>query len=270
MMTASELPRPLQSADVSGMVVDEAMGKYVGQSKGLVVRFCHENRSVESVDPLQSGKIVQVLVVEKMPKGDTKTVSRQTISPEEAERLFPREYQAFIAEEELPAEGTALSELPGISRSTLDKVQLTGLHSIEELASMQPTDMAAYGLDVRVACELARKWIAARDGAVDMTSLAEQSAKTQIALEDVLRQNASLKESNELLMAKVEALTTAAGSIAGTQAQPTASQAVIAVADEDGFGDLQPETVVEGPAFGGDLDGPADGLPDPLAGDSDD
>lgn len=242
---------------------------------GLIVQFYYEKVRVESKsDPSQNGRIITRLCVAKAIRGDRRTVSNRVIGdtadPEterRAARMFPREFAAFQNNEEIPTDGTALHELPGMTQSMISMLVLNGIRSVEDLLELDDTILTTVHFDAIHAKRLAERWMAAKKDNASLLSAAEVEAKMAAALDDANRRNTEQAEALKRLTAQVEALTRAqAGAGGGAAAAPgsTGQQAAAIPVDVDE--DLPPpsgiDPFMDGPAVINNNDG--EGI-DPLA-----
>ena len=186
------------------------------QGKGLIVQFFYEQIHISSIDPVENGKVVTRLCIAKKPRGDKFTIAVGTITPEQAQRQFPREYAMFMQYDEAPTTGTPLHELPGLSQSQIGMLVINGLRSVEDLVGI-PQD-AAYriGRDAVRAQKIAQHWLERNEAEAESIKAAEIEANYQAkakADDDRLK---AMEDQNRYLQAQVDFLTraTAASSAA--------------------------------------------------------
>jgi len=98
-----------------------------------------------------------------------------------AER-FPRHYEAFQANEEVPVDGVPLSELPGITASKIAEFAQSNVRTVEGLAGMDGTLLGKLGMGAREWKHKAEKWLAnASTGAGEKALEENRVLKEQIA-----------------------------------------------------------------------------------------
>lgn len=93
---------------------------------------------------------------------------------------FPRHYDAFKREVEVPVDGTPLSELPGMIASRIAEMKRSNVHTIEQLASLDGPTLQKLGMGARKLKHQAEDWLANADaGTMDMlkAQIAELQAK---------------------------------------------------------------------------------------------
>ncbi|SDI70439.1 hypothetical protein [Salipiger marinus] len=252
---------PQFSRDLTNSDLSSHMGP-VGAKSGLNIAFFWTRLRVQSVDPEKNGQLVNRLCVAKQPKGDPKTIVHRYTSPEEASRLWPREYALFTQFEDVPAQGTPLSELPGISRSQILQLELVGLRCVEDLQEISDDQAAQHGMEVSRARKVALKWLATREDGKGVIEAADSETKALAALRTMEQRLARLEQHNIRLQAENDALSRAGGGQSRTSSpqplpQAEAEDVPYELDDSDGFlagGDI---------ATGGDDLGDTD--PDPLA-----
>ena len=93
---------------------------------------------------------------------------------------FPRHYEAFKREEEVPVDGTPLSELPGMIASRVAEMKRANVHTIEQLASLDGPTLQKLGMGARGLKHRAEDWLRnAETGSMDQlkAQIAELQAK---------------------------------------------------------------------------------------------
>lgn len=253
--------RDLTDADLSSHL------QSVRSSGGVHVNFFYTKVRAKTRDASRNGQVSTRLCISKQPKGDRSTVSVRFISEERAKRDHPREFDLFKKYEEVPTEGTPLSDLPGISVSQIGLLTINGLRSVEDLCEVSEDQVAQLGLDVIRAKKTATAWMAKRDSESETISAADIEARYSLQLDAMSKQFKAMEEHNRQLQAQVSALQ----SVRSTAAPESAGQTQVGVAGVDVDGDLEydmaamPDPFSEGPATtdGDDDLGATD--PDPLA-----
>lgn len=162
------------------------------QSKGIHVSFGWTMVRLKSADPEKNGKKERRLVLIKQPIGDPSTCSTSFIAPEVAAKIYPVEWKYFTETGEMPVTGTPLSELPGITNSQIQIMNLSGFRSIEDVLSVAAEVFGGRDIEARAVRDLAEKWRANRDQNADVINSAAQKTAfdSQIASEKAARERA--------------------------------------------------------------------------------
>lgn len=132
--------------------------------------------------------------VEILVPGDRKTVV-DTLVKEEHRRRWPREYAAFTAGQETPAEGTPLDEWAAITRSQVEELRFAHVRTVEQLAALpdnalnSTVPMGGYPLR-----EKAQRWLEAQAGNAQTEALAAESARKDEIIAEQKRQYEALLE----------------------------------------------------------------------------
>lgn len=247
--------------DVTDMDLSSHLGPVASRGAGgLNVQFFYGQVRTKSRNASTTGRIETRLFVAKQPKGDRFTVAIRAITEDEAQRQFPREFAAFKQYEDVPTNGTPLSELPGISQSQIGMLVINGLRSIEDLAEISSDAVGQLGLEVISAHRLAKRWVDRRNEQGDVIKSAEIEAKAQMERDALARRLAAMEAHNQQLQAQIAAMQTMGGRPA-----PAGDAGVIAVDSKD---DLQwdvskmPDPFDDGPITASGNDDLGD--PDPL------
>jgi hypothetical protein len=161
---------------------------------------------LETADPERNGKRERRLRLIKQPIGDPSTAAASYITPEKAQELYPAEWDYFNKHGDMPMTGTALSELPGISVSQIQIMQLSGLRSIEDVLAVGEEVIGRIGHDGRFVRSVAEEWQKRRDENSDMMNYAEAKASSDAALNAERQARQALEDTNAQLSARLEAL----------------------------------------------------------------
>lgn len=97
-------------------------------------------------------------------------------------------YNAWLAGQELPVDGTPLEAWPGVTKAQVDKFRAMRLRSVEEVAAMTDSDADHYGMGARKLRDMARAFVGAKGDAAKAGEIAD------------------LREANKALADKVEDL----------------------------------------------------------------
>lgn len=143
------------------------------QGKGIYITFQWDNITLSSSDPEKNGKRERRLRLVKQPIGDPNTAAASYITQEEAKASFPAEWDYFTKHGDMPTSGTALSELPGISVSQIQILQISGLRSIEDLVSVPIEFINQIGHEGRYVRSVAEEWVAKSEEHKDLQEVAE-------------------------------------------------------------------------------------------------
>lgn len=160
----------------------------------IMVKFFYTRIKLATKNPELDGKYETRLCVAKQPKGDRSTVATVFIDEKTAARMFPREFDHFTRNEDLPTSGTPLSELPGITISQIGLMAINGLRSIEDVASITTDQAAEIGFDATRAHKLAVAWIERATNAKPLTQAAETEARLAQQIAEMQKQVAALSE----------------------------------------------------------------------------
>lgn len=254
---------PITVQDVSQDNFSHAMPE-VTASGGVMVMFFWAKVRITTKDAAKDGTFETRLCVAKQPKDDRATVATSYISKEDAERLFPAEYHAFTANEELPTTGTPLSELPGITMSQIGYLTLAGLRSIEDLADLSSEQANEIGFEAIRAHKLAKQWIEKSEGNADSLNAIAALSRAEGQLAASNEQNKKLEQQMAMLQAQIDALKSIGQTQSVAQAEQSAAQPAPAPAlDTEKLPDIDdtPNPLAEG-------EGVAEvEMPDPLADD---
>jgi len=167
--------------------------------KGVYISFQWDNITLSSSDPEKNGKRQRRLRLTKQPIGDPNTAATSYITEAEAKELFPAEWDYFTKHGDMPVSGTALSELPGISVSQIQILQLSGLRSIEDLVSVPMEVINQIGHEGRYVRSVAEEWIAKSEENQELQDVAAMRTSFESAL-------ASEKAGRERAEAEMQAM----------------------------------------------------------------
>lgn len=217
---------------------------------GIMARFFYTRVRLKTHNAEKNGQWETRLCVAKQPKADRSTVATQFISADDAKRYFPREYEHFTKNEEMPSNGTPLSELPGITMSQLGILTISGLRSIEDLADITADQAREIGFDAIRAHKLAQQWLARAEGEKETINLADLEARYQQELAANRQTAEALRkrlEEQEIQIAALRSMHGGSGSGQPAQAQ---SQKAVVMDHDDGLPDSfegMPNPMAEGP-----------------------
>lgn len=189
--------RPGSGLDYTGADLSSHLQPVAGRGQVLVT-FEYGRVAIQARAPGQKNRMETRLMVRLKPMGDRYTEAIETISEDDAMRLYPTEFSHFKNYQSAPTRGTPLSELPGISQSMIGLCIINGLRSVEDLASITDDIAAQAGLDVSTAHRIAAQWIARRDKNAKMIEGAEQVSRLH-------EENQALKDRLSALEVQVKA-----------------------------------------------------------------
>ncbi len=138
--------------------------------------------------------------------GDTSSISMEYITEDMAKRLHPREYQAFTETGDIPISGTSLKELPGVTVSIMQRLQITGIMSIEDLAECPDHLVSQISREAVTVKKLALEWLSRKRENAGMIERAERDAAMENYKNQLEAEQRTLRESNAALMAEVAAM----------------------------------------------------------------
>ena len=185
------------------------------QGKGIYISFQWDMLRLKTIDPEKNGTRVRRLRLMRQPIGDPNTQSSTYITPEKAKEHYPAEWEYFTKHGDMPVTGTALSELPGISVSQIQIMQLSGLRSIEDVLGVQQEVVDRIGHEGRIVRSVAEEWQKRSDENIELTDYAELKAAQDTALTAANSRAERAEASNASLQARLEALETMMNSGAG-------------------------------------------------------
>jgi len=198
---------------------------------GLRVAFFWDKIRIKSSDPQKNGTFETRLFVAKQPIGDPATISHRRISEDEAARQWPREFALFKEFEDAPSNGTPLGELPGISRSQVNLLELNGLRCIEDFYEISADQAGQLGMEVSRAHKVALAWLKKRDGEAEMLHAADAEAKALASIKAMEKRMADMEANMRAVEAENRALRSMTGGAAA--AAPTGPVAAMESAASD-------------------------------------
>jgi len=181
-------PSQMQGMPQSPNIASQATHKDLGSAfssvsgKGVYISFQWDMVTLKTVDPERNGKRERRLRLMRQPIGDPSTSSSSYITEAQAAEIYPAEWEYFSKYSDMPTSGTQLSELPGISASQIQIMNLNGLRSIEDILAVQPEIIDRIGFEGRYVHSLAAEWQKKTEDSADMIDFAKQSAQTAAAL----------------------------------------------------------------------------------------
>jgi hypothetical protein len=257
--SASSVTRDLTGADLSTHLAPVS-------AKGSVhVGFFWAQVRLKTKNPDKHGLIETRLCLAKQPVGDRLTRSHAFISKEDAARHYPEQYAHFTNFETGPMNGTPLMELPGVSRSEINLMEMHAIYCVEDLLALGNDRAQQLGMDAARIYRVADKWMQTKEGSSDIVLAAENEAKMHATLDSLQKQ----LEAAQARAMQAEAEAKALRTLTPAQAQQTVTVPVHPAADAVGFESV--DTIDENDGFlaGGDMatgnDDLAGGDPDPLA-----
>ena len=165
-----------------------------------VPRFFYETIE-DKVATKAAGKPVyrQIERVEVYQPGDRLNTPVIPVTNVERGR-WPRHYEAFVKEQEMPeCEGTPL-EMWSFSNPALVKtLKHVECHSVDQLAAIPDTILQDLGPGMVQLRKRARDHVELRDGDATMVSLKERVGELEEKLNVILEKNGELQEENEML-----------------------------------------------------------------------
>lgn len=176
------------------------------QGRGIYISFQWDMVRLSTVDPQKNGSRERRLRLIKQPIGDPSTTASSYITPESAQKLYPAEWEYFTKHGDMPESGTPLSELPGISVSQIQLMQISGLRSIEDLLSVGPEKISTIGYEARYVRSVAEEWQKRKNENAPMTDYAEAKAAQSAAVAAEKARADRAEAANAQLTARLEAL----------------------------------------------------------------
>lgn len=228
-MTVAQMQRASgPSTDMTATSISAFSGE-VASKGGLMVQFFYHRQPIGGRTARTPGapKFETRLAVAKKPYGDMFTLAVHNITEEDAQRMFPAEWQAFKTFQDTPTNGTPLHELPGATQSMIAILVLGGIRSIEDLGNL-PTDVCAnMGLDALEAQKLATIWLQRKRGAGNDIDLAGRLAQLEADRERDREELQRLRNQTAAQESTIETLRSMGIGVGqGQQAAPPAEGAV--------------------------------------------
>jgi hypothetical protein len=251
------------SSDISDRDLSSHLGP-VASSGGLHITFSYKKVKLKTKDSTLNGKVETRLCVTKQPKGDRFTIATQFITEEEASEQFPREFAMFKQYEDVPTNGTSLSELPGMSQSQIAMFYVNGIRSVEDLVEVNEALVSQMGIEAASAQKLAKFWLSNVTDNADAVKAAEIAAAAEIERKNLLDRLDKLEKRN----ADLEADAAAIKRLGVASAATSNTSAVMEVESKEDLPDLA--DLNDDDVFGGEVVATGNddlgGDTDPLAG----
>lgn len=153
-----------------------------GEDNNLYVEF--ENVAVfQEAESEKEGRAIykEVPHVKILFPGDrTKSVCRpikennDSSGPSDAER-FPRQWTAFLAQQEQTAEGTPLTEWAMITKSQALELKSLHIHTVDALAILPDDRLQKMGIGARDLREKAKTWLDMANGGSQVSQLVNEN-----------------------------------------------------------------------------------------------
>lgn len=244
-------PMPTQQGP---SIVSDQTVRDLGQSfgnvagKGIYITFRWVEIRLETTNEEKNGQRVRRLQIHKQPIGDPSTAATSYIKPEVAAQLYPAEWEYFHKHGDMPATGTPLTELPGISVSQIQIMNLAGLRSVEDVINTPMELIDRIGIEGQNVRTVADNWMKKAEDDAELIDYAEQITQMQNA-NAVERRRA---ESAEAKMAQMQAQLDAMQKLLPTATQGSVMDPVAPHVDDtpsiddapnaldDGDGDFDP------------------------------
>lgn len=233
MSFAAPQPRNQFVSDQSGADLSGMLG-HVSSSGQLSIEFFYDRVRVEDpMNPSDHGQFKTVLCVKRRPHGDRLTESTRMITERLAQQLYPREFAFFKQNQDVPTDGTPLSELPGISQSQISILVIHNIRCVEDLVGLSHDQISQIGMDARQAYSVAKKWVEARTANGNLIHDAEKDAAVTAEIDRLRAAEVSASAMIQQLSAQVEILSKLAGnSVIEPRTQDGAAKAVMVDADD--------------------------------------
>jgi hypothetical protein len=203
-MNFAPQPRNQFVSDQSAADLSAVMG-HVSSSGQLSIEFFYRQVRIEDpTNPADHGQYRAVLCVRRRPHGDMLTESTRMITERMAQQLYPREFAFFKQNQDVPTNGTPLSELPGISQSQISILVIFNIRCVEDLVALQPEQITPMGMDARQAYGIAKKWMEARQANGELIRDAAREAQLTAELESLRASKASQDTALAEMRAKLD------------------------------------------------------------------
>jgi len=197
---------------MQGQIVTQQTHKDLGaafshvQGKGIYISFQWDMVRLDTADMEKNGKIERRLKIMRQPVGDPNTASASYISKESAAEHYPAEWEYFTKHGDMPLSGTALSELPGISMSQIQILQINGLRSIEDLLGVGEDVINRIGIEGLYVRKVAEEWQAKAAEGAPIMDYAEKSAAFEASLAAEKRRGDTAQAQVDQLLARIQAM----------------------------------------------------------------
>lgn len=170
-----------------------------GTDAGLFVQFTMEAIQDEE-ETIKQGRPIfhDREFIKIIPVGDKSTVICRPVkhtfdanTPPDPQR-WPKQYEAFKAQQEQPLDGTPLTEWPPLSKSQVATLRAVNVHTVEALSQVSDTNLNNLGMGARELRDKALAYLAqAKDGA-GFNQLQEENKNLKTQLEALQNQMAAL------------------------------------------------------------------------------
>jgi hypothetical protein len=173
---------PLHEADMT--MTQSAMGHQQNPDDGLYVEFSmfaeqNKAKSLEEGRPIFD----EVPYVRIMIPGDKDNIIHRKVKDSDKQR-WPRQWQAFEANQEQPLEGTPLAEWPGITRAQVEELAHFGCKTVEQLAQM-PDSQAGKFMGVQMLRQKAQAYLTASAANAPIQQLQAENKRLSDELEAI-------------------------------------------------------------------------------------
>lgn len=129
---------------------------------------------------------------------------------DEHKRRWPREYQAFKENREVPLSGTPLSEIPGMSQALVLELQAMHVRTAEQMRDLSDTALQNLGTGARIIREKVTRWLEA----------ATDAAPLEKALADADRQTIEITRLNGVIRDQAEQIKSLSDQVQALRVQP--------------------------------------------------
>lgn len=242
MQPFTTMPQPRGNqfvTDFSGSDFSDQMGPVTANGSMTIQFFYAHVRIEDPMDPSQNGTYKTRLCVRKRPHGDRLTEAVRFISEAQAMQLYPREFAYFKQNQDVPTNGTPLSELPGITQSQIAILVIHNVRCIEDLVGLSVDQVGQIGMDARAAHALAARWTDSKTANGDLIRDAAADAAMKAENDQLRADRMAMSQAMAEMKAQLDLLTRMG--LQGGQAAVTGQgPAAPVLVDADGMGEDAP------------------------------
>lgn len=166
-----------------------------GQRDGTIPRFFMEARP-NNARSAKEGRpcFDDVEMVEINIPGDRLSGQVVQIVKDDHKQRWPKAYAAFKANQEAPAEGTPIDQLPGITKAQVEELRFFRIHTVEAMANLSDQQLSKvvpmYGLALR---DKAKRWVAQTEGAAAEEKLAAENRELRVKMDLMEKDQAEMR-----------------------------------------------------------------------------
>jgi hypothetical protein len=159
----------MQEADAALTQIALAQVRDTGYAQFYYDSVKDPEKSLEEGRPI----FKEVPFVKIMIPGDKDNIVVRPVREKDKQR-FPQQWNAFVAKQEQPVNGTVLEEWPGISRSQCEELKHFGIRTIEDLVAM-PDSQANKFMGINAMRQKAKQYLEDSSKSAPMQAMREEN-----------------------------------------------------------------------------------------------